>query len=229
MNIWIVLLMIVMTLCLYVLASLLYKHVRVSVLIPVLTTTFMIVVILLLTHTSYSTYMGPGEWISKLMGPAVVALAYPLYRQRHLFKQYGLSILGSALIGVVVGMLSGVGMALVLGFSEPYIISIIPKSVTTPVALQISNNLGGEASLTSVFVMIAGFTGVILGLGCLKLFRVKNAISVGIALGISSHALGTAKALEHGEIAVSMGSLALTISAIVSSFIGPLILVAIYH
>lgn len=229
MNLEIAVLMIVMTLVLYVLGSLLYKNFRISILIPVLTTTFMIVVILVITHTSYSTYMVGGGWISKLMGPAVVALAFPLYRQRHLFKQYGLSILGSSLIGVVVGMLSGVGMALLLGFSEPYIISIIPKSVTTPVALQISNNLGGEASLTSVFVMVAGFTGVILGLACLKLFRVKNAISIGIALGVSSHALGTAKALEHGEIAVSMGSLALTISAIVSSFIGPLILFVIYH
>nr|WP_256872388.1 LrgB family protein [Paenibacillus sp. 79R4] len=112
--------------------------------------------------------------------------------------------------------------------SRLYILSILPKSITTPVAIQISSSLGGDSSLTSVFVMIAGFTGAIGGPLIIKLFRIQSEVGIRIGLGTASHALGTAKALEYGERSVSMSSVAMTVCAIVGSCIGPLVVSMMY-
>ncbi|QSF46896.1 LrgB family protein [Paenibacillus tianjinensis] len=213
----------------YLVMALLYKRYRLPVLLPALTATFTVVVLLLGFHISYDTYMVGGQWINRLLGPAVVSLAYPLYKQRNVLWENLPAILGGTLTGLLVGMLSGLLMAASLGFSKIYVLSILPKSITTAVAIQISGNLGGDSSLTSVFVMIAGFTGAIGGPYIIKLFRIRSESGIGIGLGTASHALGTAKALEYGEQSVSMSSVAMTVCAIVGSIVGPLVAWIIYH
>lgn len=213
----------------YLLMDLLYKRYRLPVLIPALTATFTVVVLLLGFDISYETYMIGGEWINRLLGPAVVSLAYPLYKQRHALWENLPAVLGGTVTGLLFGMLSGLLMAAGLGFSKVYVLSILPKSITTAVAIQISDNLGGNSSLTAVFVMIAGFTGAIGGPYIIKMFRIRSKSGIGIGLGAASHALGTAKALEYGEEAVSMSSVAMTVSAIVGSIAGPFVAWIMYH
>ncbi|NUU64084.1 LrgB family protein [Paenibacillus agri] len=213
----------------YVVMALIYKRFRIPLLMPALTATFLVVVLLLYFEIPYETYMIGGQWINKLLGPAVVSLAYPLYNQRHVLRRNLPAVLGGTLSGLLVGMFSGILLALLMGFPKQYILSLLPKSITTPVAIQISGSLGGESSLTSVFVMIAGFTGAIAGPYILKLFRVRSEIGIGIGLGTASHALGTAKALEYGEQSLSMSSVAMTVCAIAGSFTAPLVAWLLYH
>jgi len=214
---------VLITVGIYLLMSKIYRRFRLPVLMPALTASFTVVVILLYFKIPYDTYMIGGKWINQLLGPAVVSLAYPLYRQRHVLSRNLPAILGGTLTGLLVGMFSGIFLAEILGFPKLYILSLLPKSITTPVAIQISSNLGGDSSLTSVFVMIAGFTGAIAGPYILKMFRMKSAAGIGIGLGTASHALGTAKALEYGEESVSMSSVAMTVCAIAGSCAAPLV------
>ncbi|WP_410511737.1 LrgB family protein [Paenibacillus sp. BR2-3] len=216
------------TVCIYLFMSMIYRRYRWPVLMPALTATFTVVVLLLYFQIPYDTYMIGGQWINQLLGPAVVSLAYPLYRQRHVLRRNLPAILGGTLTGLLVGMFSGIFLAVLLGFPKLYVLSLLPKSITTPVAIQISANLGGESSLTSVFVMVAGFTGAIAGPYLLKLLRIQDAAGIGIGLGTASHALGTAKALEYGEESVSMSSVAMTMCAIAGSFAAPLVVWLLY-
>ncbi|SET13192.1 LrgB family protein [Paenibacillus sp. NFR01] len=223
MNILLAVGIVLMNVAIYVFMALVYRRFRFPFLLPALTATATVVVILLGFHISYDTYMIGGEWINRLLGPAVVSLAYPLYKQRQVLWENLPAILGGTVIGLLVGMFSGILLAAGFGFTKLYVLSILPKSITTAVAIQISDSLGGDSSLTSVFVMLAGFTGAIGGPYIIKLFRIHSAPDIGIGLGTASHALGTAKALEYGEEAVSMSSVAMTVCAIVGSIIAPLI------
>ncbi|MGF7045563.1 putative murein hydrolase (TIGR00659 family) [Paenibacillus sp. DS2015] len=207
----------------YIVMSVLYRRFHFPILMPALTATFTVVVLLLYFRIPYETYMIGGQWINQLLGPAVVSLAYPLYKQRHVLRRNLPAILGGTLVGLFVGMFSGMLMAVSMGFPKTYILSLLPKSITTPVAIQISDRLGGESSLTSVFVMIAGFTGAIGGPFILKLFRIKSESGIGIGLGTASHALGTAKSLEYGEQSVSMSSVGMTVCAIAGSCVAPFV------
>lgn len=217
------------TVGIYLLMSMIYRRFRLPVLMPALTATFTVVVFLLYFRIPYDTYMIGGQWINLLLGPAVVSLAFPLYRQRHIIlSRKILVILGATLTGLFVGMFSGIFLAVLLGFPKLYVLSLLPKSITTPVAIQISTNMGGDSSLTSVFVMVAGFTGAIGGPFILKMFRITDPAGLGIGLGTASHALGTAKALEYGEESVSMSSVAMTVCAIAGSCVAPFIVWLIY-
>jgi predicted murein hydrolase (TIGR00659 family) len=213
----------------YILMSVIYRRFRLSILMPALTATLVVVALLLFFHIPYDTYMIGGQWINRILGPAVVSLAYPLYKQRHVLLQNLPAILGGTITGLLIGMFSGLLLAAGLGFSKLYVLSILPKSITTPVAIQISSSLGGDSSLTSVFVMVAGFTGAIAGPYIIKLFRIKSEAGIGIGMGTASHALGTAKALEYGEQSVSMSSVAMTVCAVVGSCIGPLVAWIMYR
>ena len=200
-----------------------YVRFSYPILIPVLTTTIFVILLLLAFHVSYDEYMIGGKWINSLLGPAVVALAYPLYKQREMLVKYSVPIIGGVFVGLFAGMVSGLVFAEVFGVDRSLILSIIPKSITTPVAIQIATGLGGVPSMTVVFVMIAGFSGVILGPILLKWIRIKSSLGKGIALGSASHALGTSKAFEYGELTVSMSSVSMTLSAVLGSVFGPIV------
>ncbi|MDU9690476.1 MULTISPECIES: LrgB family protein [Priestia] len=214
---------IVATVALYLVMAKVYVRFSYPILIPVLTTTIFVILLLLAFHISYDEYMIGGKWINSLLGPAVVALAYPLYKQREMLVKYSVPIIGGVFVGLFAGMISGLVFAEVFGVDRSLILSIIPKSITTPVAIQIATGLGGVPSMTVVFVMIAGFSGVILGPLLLKWIRIKSSLGKGIALGSASHALGTSKAFEYGELTVSMSSVSMTLSAVLGSVFGPIV------
>ncbi len=214
---------IIATVALYLVMTKVYVRFSYPILIPVLTTTVFIILLLLAFHVPYDKYMIGGKWINSLLGPAVVALAYPLYKQREMLVKYSIPIIGGVFVGLFAGMISGLVFAEVFSIDRSLILSIIPKSITTPVAIQIATGLGGVPSMTVVFVMIAGFSGVILGPLLLKWIRIKSSLGKGIALGSASHALGTSKAFEYGELTVSMSSVSMTLSAVLGSVFGPIV------
>ncbi|MCM3793117.1 MULTISPECIES: LrgB family protein [Priestia] len=220
---FIALFIIIATVALYLVMAKLYVRFSYPILIPVLTTTVFVILLLLAFHISYDEYMIGGKWINSLLGPAVVALAYPLYKQREMLVKYSIPIIGGVFVGLFAGMISGLVFAEVFGIDRSLILSIVPKSITTPVAIQIATGLGGVPSMTVVFVMIAGFSGVILGPLLLKWIRIKSSLGKGIALGSASHALGTSKAFEYGELTVSMSSVSMTLSAVLGSVFGPIV------
>lgn len=218
----IALLIIVLTIVIYVIMNRLYLRFYYPILMPAITAAAAIVVLLIGFDIPYETYMIGGEWINVILGPAVVSLAYPLYKQRVTLWKNLVPIMGGLLIGTIVGMASGILLAKYAGFSKEIIYTVLPKSVTTPVAMQIASDLGGIPSLAAIFVMIAGFTGVIFGPRLLNLLRIHHFIGQGVGFGTASHAIGTAKAFEYGEEAVSMSSVAMTVCAVIGSLLAPL-------
>lgn len=211
----------VLTVSIYLLTNILYLKYRKTLLNPVLASTAILVLILVLGNIPYDTYMTGGSWIGALLGPAVVALAIPLYKQRDLLFNNMLPILSGITAGVVVGMASGMLFTQLFRFSEELILTILPKSLTTPVAMQVAGNLGGIPSLAAVFVMVAGFTGYIVGPALLKWLHIDSPIGRGIGLGTSAHGMGTAKAFEYGQQEASMSSVAMTLSAVFGALLGP--------
>lgn len=197
-------------------------------LLPILTGTIITVIILLVFNIPYETYMEGGEWISKMLGPAVVALAFPLYNQRELIFKYKYSIITSIIVAMLAGLISVVALLLLFGASKDFILTSLPKSLTTPVAMQVSDIVGGIPPLTAVMVMVAGFTGAILGPVLFKLFKIDTAISRGVAMGSASHGVGLTKLKEYSEEDLSIGSLSMGLSAVVGAFIIPLISIYLF-
>ncbi|WJH27041.1 LrgB family protein [Paenibacillus sp. CC-CFT742] len=220
--------MIALTVALYIPATRLYKRIKWPILMPVLTTTAVIVVILLITGINLDTYMLGGKWIQDLLGPAVVSLAFPLSKHMDVLKRNVIPILGGTLGGSIVGMFTGASVALLLGYPKDIVIALLPKSVTTPVAIQLADQAGGNASFTSLFVMIAGFSGILLGPLMMKWIRIKDNSAYGIGLGSASHALGMARSFEYGENAVALSSVSMIVSAIAGSLFLPLWVFIIY-
>ncbi|MFJ5718215.1 LrgB family protein [Neobacillus sp. NPDC093127] len=215
--------MILLTVVAYFLMTRIYKRYSYSYLIPVLTATTLIIVILSVFHIPYKNYMIGGQWISSLLGPSVVALAYPLYKQRHFLINHIFPILGGVLVGAISGMISVGLLAKIIGINHTLILSIIPKSLTTPVAIEVTKGLGGNASMAVVGVMIAGIFGAIAAPTIFKIMRVHSPVGRGIALGSASHAMGTSKAAEYSELTFSMSSVTMTLCAIIGSFLGPIV------
>ncbi|WP_254434305.1 LrgB family protein [Halobacillus sp. Marseille-Q1614] len=215
-------LMFAVTIVVFLLMSRLYTRFHNPLLAPVLTSTLLIVLMLVIFQIPYETYMKGGRWIDTFLGPAVVALAYPMYKQRKEILTYLLPVLSGVLAGLVTALGTGLLFAKAFGIDRIQILSMVPKSLTTPVAIPVSTEIGGIPSMTVVFTMVAGFTGLIAGPLLLKWTRMTSAMGQGIAFGSASHALGTSKALEYGEETASMSSVAMSLTAIFGSVLGPL-------
>lgn len=212
------------TIAAYLIAKWIYKRMHTPLLLPVAVATLLIIIFLVAFDISYDTYMIGGEWINAFLGPAVVALAYPLYQNREVLKRSLLPLLAGTAVGSIVGVVTGVILSKAFGFHEEIIYSITPKSVTTPVAMDISNGLGGIDSLAAVFVMIAGISGAMFSSYIFSSFRLAETIGRGVGLGSASHAIGTSKALENSQLEGSISTIAMILSAVFVSIITPLVI-----
>lgn len=191
--------------------------------LPVLLATATIVVLLLIFKIPYETYMIGGEWIDKLLGPAVVALAYPLYTQRDMIKQIATPMIIGIFTGAFVGVTTGILFTKLVGFDDAIIYSLSPKSVTTPVAMDIASSIGGIPPLAVVFVMIAGIGGGVMSSFVFKWTGINNYIGRGVGMGSASHAIGTAKSMENSRLEGSVATVAMVLSAIFVSVLTPVI------
>lgn len=200
------------------------KRTRLAIMNPLLLAMVVVISILTLLGVDYQTYNKGGAMITFFLGPATVVLAVPLYRQWELLK----SNLMPILTGIAVGSIAGVASIIILGrlldLDAVLIASMVPKSTTTPIAIEISAVLGGNPSLTATFVSITGITGFIAGVRIIDAFGIRNPIAKGIAMGTASHAVGTAKAMEVGEVEGAMSSLSIGVAGIITVFLIPVIM-----
>ena len=213
-----------LTLAAFVMASIIYRKAQmIPLLNPVLLSVIAIVAILYGTNTSYDTYFEGAQFVHFLLGPATVALAIPLFRQFDRVKKSALAILASVVSGSVTAATSAILIAWYLGASPVSIISLAPKSVTAPVAMGVSEQLGGLPSLTAVLVILTGITGAMLGPLVLNLLRVRDWSARGMAIGTASHGIGTARALQVNELAGAFSGLAMGLNALATAILLPLL------
>ncbi len=201
------------------LAVALYKKVRSPLLNPLLVTVIFIIVLLCVFQIPLESYESSVQAISFLLGPATVALAYSVYRQRQILKQHFVPIFCGCLVGSIVSMISAYSLCKLLGLGDDMAISFIPKSVTTPIAIAVSQELGGITSITVAAVIITGILGAIFAPLMTKIFRVNNRIAKGVAIGTCSHAVGTTKALEMGELEGAMSGVSIAVSGLLTTAI----------
>lgn len=213
-----------MTILLYVVFRRLYQLLPYPFMIPVLTCTVVLVIVLTSFDVSYDTYFSGGKWIDALLGPAIVALAFPLYQQRKLLNKFKVEILATVLTASLLGILSGYWLAVVSGYNQMIVSTIISKNVTTPVAMEVASMTGGEPAFAVIFVMIAGIGGAVTGPWLFQILGISNFLGVGMAFGGASHAIGTAKALEYGQREAAISSIGLSLCALCVSILGPILL-----
>ena len=191
---------------------------------PILLTIATLILYLKCADVSYETYNKGGELVSFWLKPAVVALGVPLYLQLEMIKKQLLPILLSQLVGCLVGIVSVVLVAKLLGATPDVICSLAPKSVTTPIAMEVSNATGGIPSLTAAVVVLVGLFGAVFGFKILTLGRVKSPIAQGLSMGTASHAIGTSAAMEVSRKYGAYASLGLTLNGILTALLTPAIL-----
>lgn len=183
---------------------------------PLLIASILVFAILYMTGTDFETYNKGGAFIQMFLTPATAVLAIPIYRQRKLLKENLLPILCGAFVGSVVSIVSVVYLSKLFGFDSTVVVSMVPKSVTTAIGIEISATLGGVQSITMFSIMISGIGGAIIMPAILKLCKIDDRIAKGIALGTSSHAVGTSRALEIGETEGAMAGLAIGVAGLIT-------------
>ena len=188
---------------------------------PILLTMFTVILFLKLTGISYETYQEGGKLIEFWLKPAIVALGVPLYLQLEMIKKQWLPILLSQLVGCLVGLVSVILIAKGLGASPEVICSLAPKSVTTPIAMEVSEATGGIPSLSAAVVILVGLFGAVLGFKVMDFGHIKSPIAQGLSMGTASHAIGTSAAMEVGKKYGAYASLGLTLNGILTALLTP--------
>ncbi|WP_205626101.1 CidB/LrgB family autolysis modulator [Photobacterium aquae] len=196
---------------------------------PLLISLLVIIPLLIWLKVPYETYFEQNKWINALLEPAVVALAFPLYEQLSQIRQKWKVIFSVCLIGSILSMVTGAGIAVMMGADSQLTASILPKSVTTPIAMAVAEQVGGVPSVAAIMVIIAGLFGAVLGYPLFRLLRIEAPIAKGLTMGTVSHALGTAKAAEEDFQEGAFSSLALVICGVITSILAPLLLPVIMY
>lgn len=208
----------------YFFAKLLQKKTGLVLLNPILITIAAIIFFLKTAGISYETYNEGGHLIEFWLRPAIVALGVPLYLQFEMIKKQLLPILLSQLAGCIVGVVSVVLIAKLMGASQEVILSLAPKSVTTPIAMEVANTIGGIPSLTAAVVIVVGLLGAVCGFKTMKLVHVGSPIAQGLSMGTAAHAVGTSTAMDISSNYGAYASLGLTLNGIFTALLTPTIL-----
>jgi predicted murein hydrolase (TIGR00659 family) len=214
---------IAVTLAAYEGARRLYARFRHPLLNPLLIAISALILLLRALGVSFAAYDRGGRLISFWLGPAVVALGVPLYLQVEEVVRRGRAMLVSILIGALVGIVSGTATALLLGAPREIVLSVAPRSVTTPIAMGVAQKLGGLPPLTAVLVISTGVLGAVAGPALLRLARVRSRTAWGLAMGSAAHGIGTARAVEEGEVEGATSGLAIGLMGLATAVLAPLL------
>ncbi len=215
---------IVISLIAFELGKIIYNKTKLPIFNPLLTSIIIVIVILKIFNIDFELYNKGGQFINMFLGPATVILAVPLYKQLLLLKKNFVPIIIGISVGSVVSVISVILLSTVFNLDKEIIISLIPKSVTTPIGVEISNSLGGITGITVMAVILTGITGAIIAPTVCKIFKINNPVARGIGIGTASHAVGTSKALEIGETEGAMSSLAIGIAGLITVVVAPICL-----
>ena len=216
--------LLVITFGFFFFSKLLQKKTGWVVLNPILLAIALLICFLKFTGVSYETYNEAGSLVEFWLKPAVVALGVPLYLQLRMIKKQLMPILVSQLVGCIVGLVSVTIIAKLMGASPAVIMSLAPKSVTTPIAMEVSKAAGGIPSLTAAVVVVVGLFGAICGFKILQVGHVGSPIAQGLSMGTASHAVGTSRAMEVSGKYGAYASLGLTLNGILTALLTPTIL-----
>jgi predicted murein hydrolase (TIGR00659 family) len=213
------------TLVAYIAAWQVYRRFAFNPLLnPVAGAVLLLVVLLWATGTDYGTYFDGAQFVHFLLGPATVALAVPLYTHFSKVRRAALPMLAALLVGALVAVGSAVGIALTLGGSSETVASLAPKSVTTPIAMGIAEQIGGLPSLTAVLVIITGIVGAMSGGPLFDLLGIRDWRARGFAIGLAAHGIGTARAFQVNEVAGTFAGIAMGLNGLVTAILAPLLL-----
>lgn len=190
---------------------------------PLMIAIVIIIMLLIVTNIDIQTYQLGGDMISMFLGPATVVLAVPLYQQVHSLKNYFVPIMIGILVGIITGLSATLLCCILVRFEPQIIASLLPKSITTPIGMELSRQLGGLQAITVLTILVSGIFGAVVADVVFKIFKVKHPIAKGIALGTSAHAIGTTKALQLGKVEGAMSSLAIGVSGIATVFLAPFV------
>lgn len=213
------------TLVVYVTAQALYDRTgRAPWANPVLWSVVCLGVVLVVTDTAYQTYFAGAQFVHVLLGPAVVALAWPLWQRRAEVKRRGVALVLAALLGGVAAAGSAVALGWMFGLPQELLLSLAPKSVTAPVAMGIAQRIGGVPALAAVFAVLTGMVGALSAKYLFDLLRIDAWAVRGFALGTASHGIGAARALQVDADAGAYAGLALGLQVLLASVLMPLVL-----
>ena len=184
---------------------------------PMIIAVTIIIVLLQFLNVEYESYNESAKYITYFLTPTTVSLAIPLYEQIQILKKHKKAILAGVLAGVVSNLLCIFGLSLLFGLSHVEYVTLLPKSITTAIAISLTEEFGGVVTITIVAITISGLLGNMFAEQACKWFRIQSPISQGIAIGTASHAMGTSKAMEMGEIQGAMGGLAIVVAGIMTT------------
>ena len=210
-----------LSLAAYMLGVLLKKRFRLGIFNPLLISIAISIVVLLLGKIDYEVYNDSAKYLGYLLTPATVCLAIPLYEQWELLKKNYKAVLLGLLAGAVTSLTTVFVLSLVCGLSHEEYVTFLPKSVTTAIGMGISEELGGYVTITVAVIILTGVFGNVTGEMICRILRIKDPVSKGLAFGAASHAIGTSKAIELGDVEGAMSGLAIAVSGIITVVLAP--------
>ena len=200
----------------YLIGMLLKKKFKLGIFNPLLIAIVVSIIVLLIGKVDYKVYNQGAKYLSWLLTPATVCLAIPLYEQWGLLKKNFKAVLLGLIAGVVTSLGTVYVLSLIMGLSHKDYVTLLPKSITPAIGMGVSEELGGYVTITVAVIVVTGVLGNMAGALVCKIFRITEPISKGLAFGSASHAIGTAKAIEIGEVEGAMSSLAIAVSGILT-------------
>lgn len=200
----------------YEIGVLIKKKWNVALFNPLLISIILIIVFLQYFHVDYETYESGAKYLSYFLTPATVALAVPLYEQIEPLKKNWKAIMAGILAGTLTSAVCVLVFALLFGFSHKQFVTLLPKSITTAIGMGMSEELGGIVTITVASIVVTGLLGNMFAETICKLFHITDPVAVGIGIGTASHAMGTAKAMELGEVEGAMSSLSIAVSGLLT-------------
>lgn len=207
---------VVISLISYGIGTLLKKKWKLGIFNPLLLSTVITILFLVLMHIDYEEYNEGAQYLSYLLTPATVCLAIPLYENLEVLKKNWKAVISGIASGVLSSLCCILSMTLLFGLNHQEYVTFLPKSITTAIGMGISEELGGYVPITVAIIIITGVLGNALADLVFKLFRIQEPIARGIALGTSSHAIGTAKAMELGDVEGALSSLSIAVSGVMT-------------
>ncbi len=206
----------VLSLAAYEIGLLMKKKFKLAILNPLLIGTICVIGFLLIFRIDYEEYNEGAKYISYLLTPATVCLAVPLYEQLSLLKKNFMAVAVGILSGVLASLVSVLALAKLFDLNHQQYVTLLPKSITTAIGMGVSEELGGLGTITVAVIVITGILGNVIAEFICKIFKIHEPIAKGLALGTASHAIGTAKAMEMGQIEGAMSSLAIAVAGLLT-------------
>lgn len=206
----------VVSLLAYEVGLMLKRRFRLAILNPLLIAVICVIGVNAVMKVDYQTYNAGGQYLSYLLTPATVCLAVPLYEQLALLKKHLTAVICGIVAGVLASMVGVLICALVFGLEHELYVTLLPKSITTAIGMGVSEELGGIVTITVATIIVTGILGSVIADGVFALFHIEEPVARGLALGNSSHAIGTAKAMEMGQVEGAMSGLAVAVAGLLT-------------